>query len=282
LTYAAYLHGVDRADLERGVLGGHLQRRGHDNLISAVVGDDQERSLDAEAFDQGLAESLADGRFRIVIVLDAAPAELVRLVGYLEAVTDKLLIDLVTVSAYDVNGSRILVPQRVEPERWRPEAAPATAAPRDSGYGVPGAEDFLAVIADAPQEQQVFLRRLAEWAIGLGKRGLVPQLSTYHGKAGITTLLLRLSDGRGLVTIYKDPDRPISSYFGRCSNDGHLAHLRLWRRQSANRSARAMSSMRSPTNCLPPSRLPTRKPARVNFQPDPQADRRGWLACRHG
>src|SRR5215207_1424085 len=106
--------------------------------------------------------------------------------------------------AYDVNGSRILVPQRVEPERWRPEAAPATAAPRDTGYGVPGAEDFLAVIADAPQEQQVFLRRLAEWAIGLGKRSLVPQLSTYHRKAGITTLLLRLSDGAGLVTIYKD------------------------------------------------------------------------------
>src|SRR5512132_4484393 len=110
LTYAAYLHGVDRADLERGVLGGHLQRRGYDNLISTVAGDDQERSLDTEVFDQGLAESLADGRFRIVIVLDAAPAELVRLVGYLEAVTDKLLIDLVTVSAYDVNGSRILVP----------------------------------------------------------------------------------------------------------------------------------------------------------------------------
>jgi hypothetical protein len=94
LTYAAYLHGVDRAELERVVLGGHLQRRGYDNLISAVVGDDQERSLDTEVFDQGLAESLADGRFRIVIVLDAAPAELGRLVGYLEAVTDKLLIDL--------------------------------------------------------------------------------------------------------------------------------------------------------------------------------------------
>jgi hypothetical protein len=59
-------------------------------------------------------------------VLDAAPVELVRLVGHLEAVTDKLLIDLVTVSAYDVNGSRILVPQRVEPERWRPEAPRAT------------------------------------------------------------------------------------------------------------------------------------------------------------
>src|SRR6266545_1410488 len=130
LTYAAYLHGLERAELERTVLAGQLQRRGYDGLLAAAAGDDQERSLDAEAFDQGLAESLAEGRFRVVIVLDAAPAELVRLVGYLEAVTDKLVIDLVTVSAYDVNGSRILVPQRVEPERWRAEPAPASAAPQ--------------------------------------------------------------------------------------------------------------------------------------------------------
>jgi hypothetical protein len=38
----------------------------------------------------------------------------VRLVGYLESLTDKLLIDLVTVSAYRVGGSEVLVPQRVE------------------------------------------------------------------------------------------------------------------------------------------------------------------------
>src|SRR5262245_45474565 len=110
LTYAAYLHGVEPAMLERVVLAGHLQRRGYDSLLAAVAGDDQERSLDAEAFDHGVAESLAEGRFRVVIVLDAVPAELVRLVGYLETVTDKLLIDLVTVAAYEVNGSRILVP----------------------------------------------------------------------------------------------------------------------------------------------------------------------------
>ncbi len=81
LTYAAYLHGLERAELERTVLAGQLQRRGYDGLLAAAAGDDQERSLDAEAFDQGLAESLAEGRFRVVIVLDAAPAELVRLVG---------------------------------------------------------------------------------------------------------------------------------------------------------------------------------------------------------
>ena len=94
-------------------------------------------------------------------------------------------------------------PEPVEPERGRQGAAPA-AAPHGGGYGVAGADDFLAVIATAPPDQQVFLQRLADWAVGLDQRGLVPQLSTYHGKAGITTLLLRLSDGAGLVTIYKD------------------------------------------------------------------------------
>jgi hypothetical protein len=111
LTYAAYLHGLDRAELERTVLGGHLQRRGYDSLIATVAGDDQERSLDTDAFDQGLAESLTEGRFRVVIVLDAAPAELVRLVGYLEAVTDKLLPP--SSAAPSTTG------------RWKPTAPPA-------------------------------------------------------------------------------------------------------------------------------------------------------------
>jgi hypothetical protein len=121
LTYAAYLHGLDRTELERTVLGGHLRRRGYDSLLAAVEGDDQERSLDTDAFDHGLAESLSEGRFRVVIVLDAAPAELVRLVGYLEAVTDKLLIDLVTVTAYDVNGARVLVPSASNPNACAPK-----------------------------------------------------------------------------------------------------------------------------------------------------------------
>jgi hypothetical protein len=227
LTYAAHLYGVERADLEQVILGGHLRRRGYDSLIAAVAGDDQERSLDREAFHQGLTESLVDGRFRIVIVLDAAPDELVRLVRYLEAVTDKLLIDLVTVSAYEVNGSRILVPQRVEPERWRSETAQALAAPRETGHLVAGADDFLEVIAAAPEDQQVFLRHLADWAVGLSQRGLA-QLATYHGKTGITTLLPRLSDGAGLVTIYKDT---------------RSAYLQFWRSVFERRAPRALASV---------------------------------------
>ena len=117
LTYAAYLYGVSPTVFERDVLGRHLQERGHDTLANVIASIDQEGAFDAEEFAAGLEESLSQGRFRLVIVLDAAPEELIRLIGYLEVVSDKLLIDVVTVASYDVGGSAILVPQRVDPER---------------------------------------------------------------------------------------------------------------------------------------------------------------------
>jgi hypothetical protein len=83
----------------------------------------------------------------------------------------------------------------------RPPAAPAPR--RESGHAVGGADEFLAVIPTAPRDQQGFLRRLAEWAVALEARGLV-RLATHQGKTGITTLVPRLSDGPGLVTVYKD------------------------------------------------------------------------------
>ena len=95
------------------------------------------------------------------------------------------------------------VPRRVEVEGWGQEAVPAGAGPRKPGYLAAGADGFLAIITTAPPDQQVLLQRLAEWAVALRDRGLA-QLATFHGKAGITTLLPRLSEGVGLVTIYKD------------------------------------------------------------------------------
>ncbi|CAA9578399.1 MAG: hypothetical protein AVDCRST_MAG19-3638 [uncultured Thermomicrobiales bacterium] len=105
LTYAAFLRGLDPPTLERQILGPHLRKLGHDGLAAAVAADDQEGSFDAAVFDEGLAASLAEGRFRLVLVLDEAPEELVRLVGYLESVAERLVIDLVTVAAYDIGGS---------------------------------------------------------------------------------------------------------------------------------------------------------------------------------
>ena len=103
------------AQLESQILREHLGAVG--SVLGAVQADERQDAVDPEAFHDGISRSLADGGFRLVIVLDFAPDELIQVVGYLQMVTDKIDIDLVTVSAYEVNGSRVLVPQRIEPAR---------------------------------------------------------------------------------------------------------------------------------------------------------------------
>jgi hypothetical protein len=200
LAYAGFLRGLD-PELLDALLDRHLRRIGHASLRDAVAASDQEGSFDAAGFDEGLANALRSGAFRLVIVVDEAPPELARLVGYLESVAKKLVIDLITVAAYDVGTSRILVPQRVEPER---EAA-ERAVPRPSGGElVLGAEDFAAAIDKSPEPHRPALRKLCDWAISLEREGLV-KLATFHGTSGRLTLLPRLhGDEVGLVTIWND------------------------------------------------------------------------------
>jgi hypothetical protein len=206
LTYAAYLRGLDILTLERDILGSHLRQRNYESLAHAAELNDQEGAYDPETFAEELAQSLAEGRFRLVIVLDEAPEELSRLVGYLEAVADKLVIDLVTVSAYAIGDTQIIVPQRVEPERQAvAPSASVESRPISSGRYVAGAAEFAASIPQAKEDQQPLLRRLLEWAVCLEHEGLA-RLGTYHGKSGVVTLLPRLpTDGVGMVTIYSSP-----------------------------------------------------------------------------
>jgi hypothetical protein len=227
LTYAAYLYGMSPATFEGDVLGRHLRERGYDTLASAVASADQEGAFDAEEFSAGLEESLSQGRFRLVIVLDAAPEELIRLVGYLTVVSDKLLIDLVTVTSYDVGGSAILVPQRVDPER-HPEDSQSSRQPRHPrGRLADGADDFVATIDRAPVEERTKLQRLAEWALALEREGLA-RLSTFHGTGNRWTLLPRLQpENVGLVTIW---------------NDGG-AYIQLWRSVFERRAASTLPTI---------------------------------------
>ena len=51
---------------------------------------DQQHAVDAEDIRDGLARSLAEGNFRLVVVLDSEPDELVQVVGYLQSVTDEI------------------------------------------------------------------------------------------------------------------------------------------------------------------------------------------------
>jgi hypothetical protein len=202
LSYAGYLQGLDPEQLESKILAPYLISGG--SVLAAVEADDQQHSVDPEAFRDGLARSLADGSFRLVIVLDSAPDELVQVVGYLQSVTDKIDIDLVTLAAYELGGSQVLVPQRMEPARRGRAMSDAQVSARQSGALNPGSTEFRTVIADIPPPRRDMLTRLADWADALADEGLV-KLATYHGKSGITTLLPRLAtDDAGLVSISCD------------------------------------------------------------------------------
>jgi hypothetical protein len=204
LTYAAVIYGLDVEDLERDILGKHLHERGYDSLAGAMSANDQEGSFDAGKFATGLAENLSTGAFRLVLVLDDAPSELVRLIGYLEAVGGNLVIDLVTVTAYEVDGSRVMVPQRVDPERLLVETGrPPQEAKIAAGYLANGASDFADAIDTAPESQRRDLRRLYDWAVLLEQEGLV-RLFTYHGKNRLTLLPYLIGDEAGLVTVWND------------------------------------------------------------------------------
>lgn len=204
LAYAAYLHGLTPSALEKDVLGTKLRERGYETLADAVRAMDQEGSFDDEVFAEGLEKSLTEGRFRLVLVLDDAPEELVRLVGYLEVVSDKLVIDLVTVAQYDVGGAQVLVPQRVDPERVVVESVERRPIAKTTGRLVEGAADFVKAVEASPAELRSELRRLTEWALALERERLV-RLWTYHGVADRMTLLLRLPDENvGLVTIWNE------------------------------------------------------------------------------
>jgi hypothetical protein len=199
LSYAGYLQGLDPEQLESRILGRHLEAGG--SVLAAVQAAGHEDAVDPEEFKEGLARSLADGSFRLVIVLDSAPDELVQVVGYLQSVTDKIDIDLVTVAVYDVAGSQVLVPQRIEPGRRMRELSDAQVTARQAGGLHPGSAEFRAVLAELPPARRDVLARLADWAETLERDGLV-RLFTYRGSSGIATLLpYLLADDAGLVVI---------------------------------------------------------------------------------
>jgi hypothetical protein len=225
LTYAAHLKGLDPTFLEGNLVDGYLREHELHSLRDAVAAEDQEGSFDPQIFSEGLAECLSSGHFRLVLVLDEAPEELAALVRYLESVTDGLLIDLVAVSAYEVGGSQVVIPQRVDAERQDTGGEVQPPLPQPKGRLVAGGADFAAVIEESPQGHRHELQRLYEWAVGLEREGLV-HLSTFHGVAHRWTLLPRLrTEKAGLVTIW---------------NEGG-AYLQFWRSVFERRAPETLS-----------------------------------------
>lgn len=203
LTYAAYLRGASRESLEHDLLGSHLAKRQYAGVFEAVDENTQDGSVQAEAFLKGLDESLAAGAFRLVLVLDQAPAELVQLVGYLESVAPELTIDLVTVSKYSVDGAAILVPQRVDPERAEAVVPVKAASAASKGYYADGGADFRETAESLAEPLRQKTLRLYGWAKQLESDGLA-NLRGFHGTDYVTLLPYPIGHDAGLVTVASD------------------------------------------------------------------------------
>jgi len=200
LGYAAHLRGLSAEELEE-ILRPHLKKQGHSSLVDAAKGSDQEGLLDPAAFRDALNECLARGSFRLVFVLDSAPTDLVKLVGYLEAISrDDLVVDLITVANYHIGPSEVLVPQRIDPERI-PEVP--SQAKSNASVTVAGGNDFIEAIKESPEDHQKELFRLAGWATELEKSGLA-KLYTSHGKSRKTLVPRIVGQDAGFCTIWND------------------------------------------------------------------------------
>ncbi len=204
LAYAAVLRGTTLDQLESEILRSKLLARGFETIADLAGSEDPDGFFDAEAFGAEMSNSLQAGRFRLVLVLDDAPAELVRLIGYLESIAPELSIDLVTMSSYNVQGARVLVPQRVEPERLATESAatqPSTGKKR--AYRIDPRE-FEQDIERAPESDRAPLHRAYEWARELEGEHIA-RIIAYRGVTGRTMLLPHLlNHDAGLITIWND------------------------------------------------------------------------------
>lgn len=208
LSYAAYLQGLDLGELEGRILAAHLGRAGFGSVDQAMQNALQGEQLDVPAFRAAIDENLGTGAFRLVFVLDDAPAELARLVEYLELVsTDRLLIDLISVAQYQVGSDKVVVPTRVEAERREPPRATGTRPPRPAeSREVAGIDEFVRSIELAPTGRDL-LRQLTDWATELESAG-VARLATTVGVGRWALRVLVRGRDAGLVTIWnaKGPD----------------------------------------------------------------------------
>ena len=214
LTYAAFLKGLSIPALEE-ILRSHLDKMEANSVLDLVRRSEQSAEIEGVEFSDGLAESLAAGAFRLVLVLDEAPSELVQLVGYLEAISRGVVIDLVTVAAYEAGDEELLVPQRVDPEH-PDEEVPAAGSPArrtaKSRREVDGSDAFEEAVGRAPEADRPELMRLLTWARELEEDRLATLRTVLGNERQVLTVWVP-GEKAGLVSIW---------------NEGG-AYLSLWR-----------------------------------------------------
>ncbi len=211
LTYAAYLKGLTAAELA-DLARSQLQRTDATSIAELVARGDQSGEFDRQSFADGMTESLAAGAFRLVLVLDEAPSELVQLVGYLESVTSGITLDLITVASYTAGIEEILVPHRVDPD-YEPEstlaAGPTPRRQRRAAREIDGCEGFEESISRAPSGDQSALEALLAWARHLEEQQLAT-LKTVFGDDRMILLVWVPGQKGGLASVWNDNGAYIS------------------------------------------------------------------------
>lgn len=213
LAYAAFLQGHSVRALEQGPLRRFLQNSGHDSILEAVKALDQEGAVDDESFESSMQEFLDGGSFRLVLVLDEVPAELERVVAYLDSVTiAELTIDLIVLRVYEVNGAQVALPHRISPhiDTTVKYANPSsTRSGASKGILSDGADTFKASVETTTGAVRETFDELIVWAEGLASLPNVRLFTYQNPRVGTYTLLPRIMpDNAGLVTIYNYDQRP--------------------------------------------------------------------------
>jgi hypothetical protein len=186
----------------------YILKRGIASIEDAARSADQSTDFDSPSFRQEASESLRLGAFRLVLVLDEAPDELVQVVGYLESLTDRILIDLIAINSYQIEGTEVVIPVRMQPNRVTGQAddgaGPKPQPKKATSTTTAGIDAFVAsVTSTAQSSERAQLERYIEWARSLEKAGL----ARLYNSIGIErwTLLLRLVRyDAGLVTLWND------------------------------------------------------------------------------
>ena len=204
LNYAAYLKGYEVEDLEKGPLREYLRKTGAETILGTVKKQDQEGAVNDDDFVESLREYLANGGFRLVLLLDEAPDELKRIVGYLDAVTSSAVtLDLIAIGRHTVCGTEVVLPRRVslDPTALGGDTRKAGVTRVTAGSGV-----FEASISDVEGEERETLDRLVKWAKDLADLPGV-HLSTFKGVKQVN-LFPNLHGAWGLAWIRNHGGKP--------------------------------------------------------------------------
>ncbi len=201
LAYAASLYGTSVEYLEGTILAKHLHKSDHKYLADAVEEATDESDFNRDKFYRNLEMHLEKGSFRLVIVLDDVRQDLIRLTGYLDAITTEAVdVDLVTVSSYMINDDQILIPQRIDLEReTEAETVSEATGPRPVRQGgttrTKGFERFRELIDGLDAQTAAHGHELVEWARALEAEGICRPYSV-EASDGWPNLRLHMLDER--------------------------------------------------------------------------------------